>query len=405
MEYTEIMVRYGELSTKGKNRRSFIDRLFGNVTKALHRFPALEIHARRDRLHVVLHGEDSAAVMTRLGQVFGIQNFSPSIRVERDMDQVRQTAIAMIKEQYQPGDTFKVNTRRSDHAFELDTNEMNTELGGVILDNIPGLTVRVHKPEITLRVEVRLDGIYLSSRTIKGAGGLPVGTAGRGMLMLSGGIDSPVAGYLAMKRGVAIQMVHFFSPPYTSTKALAKAKELTSKLAPYAGSIQFIEVPFTHIQETIKNKVPEAYLMTVQRRLMLRLTDKIREMHHGLAIFNGEALGQVASQTMESMVAINDVTTTPILRPVVSMDKNEIIKIAEDIDTFNLSIMPFEDCCTIFAPPAPKTRPNLEKTRVYEQLIDVEGLMAEAIAGIKMTEIKADEEFLAQDQSEIASLL
>ncbi|MFL2028677.1 tRNA uracil 4-sulfurtransferase ThiI [Loigolactobacillus zhaoyuanensis] len=405
MEYTEIMVRYGELSTKGKNRRSFIDRLFGNVTKALHRFPALEIHARRDRLHVVLHGEDSAAVMTRLGQVFGIQNFSPSIRVERDMDQVRQTAIAMIKEQYQPGDTFKVNTRRSDHDFELDTNEMNTELGGVILDNIPGLTVRVHKPEITLRVEVRLDGIYLSSRTIKGAGGLPVGTAGRGMLMLSGGIDSPVAGYLAMKRGVAIQMVHFFSPPYTSTKALAKAKELTSKLAPYAGSIQFIEVPFTHIQETIKNKVPEGYLMTVQRRLMLRLTDKIREMHHGLAIFNGEALGQVASQTMESMVAINDVTTTPILRPVVSMDKNEIIKIAEDIDTFNLSIMPFEDCCTIFAPPAPKTRPNLEKTRVYEQLIDVEGLMAEAIAGIKMTEIKADEEFLAQDQSEIASLL
>jgi thiamine biosynthesis protein ThiI len=405
MEYTEIMVRYGELSTKGKNRRSFIDRLYSNTRKALHRFPALEIHARRDRLHVVLHGEDSAAVMKRLGQVFGIQNFSPSIRVERDMDQVRATAIAMIKEQYQPGDTFKVNTRRSDHNFELDTNEMNAELGGVILDNVPGITVRVHKPEITLRVEVRLDGIYLSSRTIQGAGGLPVGTAGRGMLMLSGGIDSPVAGYLAMKRGVAIQMVHFFSPPYTSAKALAKAKELTSKLAPYAGSIQFIEVPFTHIQEEIKNKVPEGYLMTVQRRLMLRLTDEIREQQRGLAIFNGEALGQVASQTMESMVAINDVTTTPILRPVVSMDKNEIIKIAEEIDTFNLSIMPFEDCCTIFAPPAPKTRPNLEKTRAYEKFIDVEGLMAEALAGIKMTEIKADEEFLSQDQTEIASLL
>ncbi|MFD0897899.1 tRNA uracil 4-sulfurtransferase ThiI [Loigolactobacillus binensis] len=405
MEYTEIMVRYGELSTKGKNRRSFIDRLANNVRKALHRFPALEIHARRDRLHIVLHGEDSQAVMTRLGQVFGIQNFSPSIRVERDMDQVRATAIAMIKEQYQPGDTFKVNTRRSDHNFELDTNQMNDELGGTILAGVPGITVRVHKPEITLRVEVRLDGIYLSSRTLQGAGGLPVGTAGRGMLMLSGGIDSPVAGYLAMKRGVAIQMVHFFSPPYTSAKALAKAKELTSKLAPYAGSIQFIEVPFTHIQEEIKNKVPEGYLMTVQRRLMLRLTDKIREMHHGLAIFNGEALGQVASQTMESMVAINDVTTTPILRPVVSMDKNEIIKIAEAIDTFDLSIMPFEDCCTIFAPPAPKTRPNLDKTRAYEQLIDVTGLMTEAIAGIKITEIKADEQFLTQDQSEIASLL
>ena len=164
-------------------------------------------------------------------------------------------------------------------------------------------------------------------------------------------------------------------------------------------------MPFTHIQEEIKNKVPEGYLMTVQRRLMLRLTDEIREQQRGLAIFNGEALGQVASQTMESMVAINDVTTTPILRPVVSMDKNEIIKIAEEIDTFNLSIMPFEDCCTIFAPPAPKTRPNLEKTRAYEKFIDVEGLMAEALAGIKMTEIKADEEFLSQDQTEIASLL
>ncbi|PIO83697.1 tRNA 4-thiouridine(8) synthase ThiI [Loigolactobacillus backii] len=405
MQYTEIMVRYGELSTKGKNRRDFINRLFGNTMKALQAFPALQIHAKRDRLHIILNGEDSQAVMAKLGLVFGIQNYSPTIRVERDMNAVRQMTIAMLKEQVQPGATFKVNTRRADHNFEMDTNEINADLGDVILNAIPELTVKMHKPDITLRVEVRLDGIYLSSQTILGAGGLPVGTAGRGMLMLSGGIDSPVAGYLAMKRGVDLQMVHFFSPPYTSEKALAKAKELTAKIAPYAGSIQFIEVPFTKIQEEIKNKVPEGYLMTIQRRMMLRITDKIREMHHGLAIFNGESLGQVASQTMQSMAAINDVTTTPILRPVISMDKNEIIKIAEDIDTFDLSVMPFEDCCTIFAPPAPKTHPNMEKTRNYEKLIDVEGLMAESIAGIKTSEIRPDQHFLEQDQAEIADLL
>lgn len=405
MEYTEIMVRYGELSTKGKNRRTFIDRLCGNAKKALHDFPELNFHPKRDRLHIVLNGADSQAVMTRLGLVFGIQSFSPSIRLERDMDLVRKTAVQMMTEQFRPGLTFKVNTRRSDHNFEMDTNEINADLGDTLLTALPELVVQVHNPEVTLRVEVRLDGIYLSSETILGAGGLPVGTAGRGMLMLSGGIDSPVAGYLAMKRGVDLQMVHFFSPPYTSEKALAKAKELTAKIAPYAGSLQFIEVPFTKIQEEIKNKVPEGYLMTVQRRMMLRITDRIRAMRRGLAIFNGESLGQVASQTMESMVAINDVTTTPILRPVLSLDKNEIIKIAKDIDTFELSVMPFEDCCTIFAPPAPKTRPNLDRTRHYETLIDVDGLIEAAIAGIQVSEIKPGEHYLVQDQAEISSLL
>lgn len=354
---------------------------------------------------MILNGEDSQAVMHRLQQIFGIQNFSPSVRVERDMTQVRKMAVKMIKAQYQPGQTFKINTRRSDHHFEMDTNEINADLGGVVLDQIPGIKVQVHHPDITLRVEVRLDGIYLSSETIQGAGGLPVGSAGRGMLMLSGGIDSPVSGYLALKRGVDIQMVHFYSPPYTSAKALAKAKALTAKLAVYGGSIQFIEVPFAHIQEEIKNKVPEGYLMTVQRRLMLRLTDEIRQQRHGLAIFNGESLGQVASQTLESMAAINDVTTTPVLRPVVSLDKNEIIKIAQRINTFDLSILPFEDCCTIFAPPKPKTKPNLMRTRHYEDLIDVAGLMKEALAGIKVTEIKPDDQFLTQDQSEINQLL
>ena len=200
-------------------------------------------------------------------------------------------------------------------------------------------------------------------------------------------------------------MVHFFSPPYTSEQALNKAKELTAKLTPYGGHIKFIQVPFTEIQETVKHDVPSGYLMTVQRRFMLRLTAALAQKRHGLAIFNGEALGQVASQTLESMAAINDVTTMPVLRPVVSMDKNEIIKIAQDIDTFDLSIMPFEDCCTIFAPPSPKTKPKVDKARAYEAKLDVDGLIERALAGVEITEIKIGDTFLNQEEESFAQLL
>lgn len=405
MQYTEIMVRYGELSTKGKNKRNFIDRLGTNVRNSLRGFDDLVVKANRDRMHINLNGDDSELVMQRLSQVFGIQNFSPAIRVEQDMDAVKETAVAMVSEQFVEGTTFKVNTRRSDHDFELDTNEMNDELGGWILDHVPGITVKMKQPDIILRVEVRANGIFLSSETRQGAGGLPVGTAGKGMLMLSGGIDSPVAGYLGMKRGVSMEMVHFFSPPYTSEQALAKAKELTVKLTPYVGTIQFIEVPFTEIQEQIKHDVPEPYLMTITRRFMLRLTEKIAELRGGLAIFNGESLGQVASQTLESMVAINDVTTMPIIRPVVSMDKNEIIDVAKKIDTFNLSIKPFEDCCTIFAPPAPKTKPRLDRSREFEARLDIDGLIERALAGVKVTKIHIGEEYLNENSSLFAELL
>lgn len=405
MQYSEIMVRYGELSTKGKNRKGFIDRLGANVRKALHEFSAVKIQANRDRLHVSLNGENSDAVMARLKMVFGIQNFSPSVKVGRTFADTAQAAEQMVREQVKPKMTFKINTRRSDHDFPIDTNEMNTRLGGYILDKFPELTVDVHHPDLVIRVEIRGNGIFLTSQVIQGAGGLPVGTGGKGMLMLSGGIDSPVAGYLGMKRGVSMEMVHFFSPPYTSQQALAKAKELTGKLARYSGSIHFLQVPFTEIQETIKEQVPEGYLMTVQRRLMLRLTTALALQRHGLAIFNGESLGQVASQTMESMLAINDVTAMPILRPVVSLDKTEIIKIAKDIDTYDLSILPFEDCCTIFAPPSPKTKPNLERTRNYEARLDIEGLMQRALAGVEISEIKAGDEFLNQQEDVFAELL
>lgn len=405
MKYTEIMVRYGELSTKGKNRKDFIARLGGNIRKSLKDFEDVEIHPNRDRTHVTLNGTDSDAVINRLKKVFGIQNFSPMLKVEKTMEAVQTGALEMMKEQLKPGMTFKINTRRSDKEFAINTDTMNRELGGFILDNFPDNDVKMKNPDITLRVEIRSSGIFLTSEVINGAGGLPVGTAGKGMMMLSGGIDSPVAGYLGMKRGVEMEMVHFFSPPYTSEQALAKAKELSGKLAAYSGSVQFIQVPFTEIQETIKEKCPEGYLMTIQRRMMLRLVVALAKQRGGLAIFNGESLGQVASQTMESMLAINDVTTMPIIRPVVSMDKNEIIDIAKDIDTYDLSIMPFEDCCTIFAPPSPKTHPDLEKTRYFEKRIDVEGLLERSLAGVKITNIRAEENFMNQNEEVFAELL
>lgn len=391
MNYTEIMVRYGELSTKGKNRRSFIMQLAENVKRTLADFPKVKVHAERDRMHLLLNGEDSQAIILKLQKVFGIQNFSPSIRVEKDVEVLKKAVQTVMSEIYTGIETFKITAKRSDHQFIQDSNQLNLTLGNAVIDRFPEIKVQMKKPDINLRVEIRMDGAYLSYETIQGAGGLPVGTSGKGMLMLSGGIDSPVAGYFAMKRGVEIEAVHFASPPYTSEQALQKAKDLTKKLTPYVGGIQFIEVPFTEVQEEIKKHVPQGYWMTITRRMMLRLTDAIREARHGLIILNGESLGQVASQTLQSMVAINEVTNTPIIRPVATMDKLEIIDVAQEIDTFELAIQPFEDCCTIFAPPQPKTRPKLEKVHLYEERLDIAGMMERALAGLKIEEIQASE--------------
>nr|WP_306813755.1 tRNA uracil 4-sulfurtransferase ThiI [Enterococcus gallinarum] len=385
------MVRYGELSTKGKNRRSFIMQLAENVKRTLADFPKVKVHAERDRMHLLLNGEDSQAIILKLQKVFGIQNFSPSIRVEKDVEVLKEAVQTVMSEIYTGTETFKITAKRSDHQFIQDSNQLNLTLGNAVIDRFPEIKVQMKKPDINLRVEIRMDGAYLSYETIQGAGGLPVGTSGKGLLMLSGGIDSPVAGYFAMKRGVEIEAVHFASPPYTSEQALQKAKDLTKKLTPYVGGIQFIEVPFTEVQEEIKKHVPQGYWMTITRRMMLRLTDAIREARHGLIILNGESLGQVASQTLQSMVAINEVTNTPIIRPVATMDKLEIIDVAQEIDTFELAIQPFEDCCTIFAPPQPKTRPKLEKVHLYEERLDIAGMMERALAGLKIEEIQASE--------------
>lgn len=388
MQYSEIMIRYGELSTKKKNRMRFINKLKNNMEHVLSIYPDVSVKTDRDRGHVYLNGTDYHEVAESLKEIFGIQAFSPSFKVEKNVDTLVKAVQEIMTSVYKDGMTFKITAKRSDHSFELDSRALNHTLGDAVFSVLPNIKAQMKQPDINLKVEIRDEAAYISYEDIRGAGGLPVGTSGKGMLMLSGGIDSPVAGYLALKRGVDIEAVHFASPPYTSPGALKKAHDLTRKLTKFGGNIQFIEVSFTEIQEEIKAKAPEAYLMTLTRRFMMRITDRIREDRNGLVIINGESLGQVASQTLESMQAINAVTATPIIRPVVTMDKLEIIDIAQKIDTFDISIQPFEDCCTIFAPDRPKTNPKIKNTEQYEKRMDVEGLVERAVAGIMVTTIQ-----------------
>ena len=387
---TRILIRYGELSTKGRNKKMFTQKLASNIKKALVDFPQVKVIPDYDFMYLDLHEAPEEAVIEKVKPIFGIQSISPVYIVEKDMEVAKKVVLDLLSQEDLEGKTFKIMTKRSDHTFEMDTNQINLFLGDAVLEAFPEIKVQLKQPDITVRIDVRREHLMVSLKTIQGAGGLPVGTSGRVMLMLSGGIDSPVAGYLAMKRGMEIQCVHFASPPYTSPQALEKTKLLAAKIARFGGSIQFLTVPFTRIQEEIKKSVPEAYLMTIMRRFMLRITDQLRENARALAIANGESVGQVASQTLDSMVAINDVTNTPIIRPVATMDKLDIIKVAEEIDTFELSIQPFEDCCTVFAPPSPKTKPKLEKARQYEARLDVEGLIKEAVEGTVIEEITAN---------------
>ena len=387
---TRILIRYGELSTKGRNKKMFTQKLASNIKKALVDFPQVKVIPDYDFMYLDLHEAPEEAVIEKVKPIFGIQSISPVYIIEKDMEVAKKVVLDLLSQEDLEGKTFKIMTKRSDHTFEMDTNQINLFLGDAVLEAFPNIKVQLKQPDITVRIDVRREHLMVSLKTIQGAGGLPVGSSGRAMLMLSGGIDSPVAGYLAMKRGMEIQCVHFASPPYTSPQALEKTKLLAAKIARFGGSIQFLTVPFSRIQEEIKKKVPEAYLMTIMRRFMLRITDQLRENARALAIANGESVGQVASQTLDSMVAINDVTNTPIIRPVATMDKLDIIKVAEEIDTFELSIQPFEDCCTVFAPPSPKTKPKLEKARQYEARLDIEGLIKEAVEGTVIEEITAN---------------
>lgn len=393
MNYDRILIRYGEISTKGRNRNKFVDKLRKSVRIALTPFPNIKIEASRDRMYVLLNGENGIEIIKKLKNIFGIQSFSPAIKVEREMESIKEVALTLVKSLYKEGKTFKVTAKRSDKTFDLNTDEINNAIGGHLLTNIPGIKVDVRNPDINLRVEVRKEAVYLSCETIKGAGGLPSESSGKAMLMLSGGIDSPVAGYMAMKRGLEIEAVHFFSPPFTSERAKEKVIDLSKKLAEMAGgSLKLHIVPFTDVQQAIREQVPENYTMTSTRRMMLRITDEIRIKQDGLAIVTGESLGQVASQTLESMYAINEVTNTPILRPLISMDKTDIIKIASEIDTLEISNRPYEDCCTIFVPASPKTKPKREKVNQYESYFDFDPLIQEAVQEVETLLIKPDSE-------------
>ncbi|MCY3036563.1 MULTISPECIES: tRNA uracil 4-sulfurtransferase ThiI [Aerococcus] len=386
---TKIMIRYGELSVKGKNKRRFINRLAENIRQIFSDYPQVKVSEQFDFMFIELNGVDKEIVIDRLQYIFGIQSYSPVYEIDRDFDLLKEVAKQVVKEKLDEREihSFKVATSRSDHNYHMDTNAINRELGAYLMEEFPNLEVKMKKPDLTVRVKVRFKDFVVSSDWIKGIGGLPVGTSSRGILMLSGGIDSPVAGYLAMKRGVRPIAIHFASPPYTSPQALEKAKQLAGKLTKFGSWIDFIEVPFTEIQEAIKEHIPSEYLMTITRRMMLRVADRIREKYHALSIINGESLGQVASQTAESMYAINAVTTTPIIRPVVTMDKLEIIDIAQAIDTFDLSIQPFEDCCTVFAPASPSTKPKVDRCEHYESRLDIDTLVDNCLAKLNFERI------------------
>lgn len=380
MIWKEILIRYGELSTKGRNKNDFINRLRENVRYSFNDLMPLKIRAERDRMFIEIENEEKMNVlMERLPEVFGIQSFSPVASCEKDMEQIKALAIQIMELYKEQEITFKVEVRRTDKNFPLDSHAIQREIGGTVLRNYQNLSVNVKKPDVELRIEVRLDAVYMMAQVIPGAGGMPIGSNGKSLLMLSGGIDSPVAGYLMMKRGVRLEAIHFYSPPYTSQNSLQKVKDLANELTKFGAKIRLHIIPFTELQVLIKENVPENVTMTTTRRMMLRIADKVREEIDALAIVTGESLGQVASQTLESLTAINAVTSTPILRPLIASDKLDIIEIAERIGTYETSIQPYEDCCTIFTPASPKTKPKLEKVMHYESFTEFDDYIERAV--------------------------
>jgi tRNA uracil 4-sulfurtransferase len=403
MIYDQILVRYGEISTKGRNRKAFTKKLRENILVLLKDYPEVKISATRDRLHIYLHGENGEEVLNKLSRVFGIQSYSPVVKTVKDIDEIKEAALNLMEKSHQEGQTFKVSARRADKTFEMDTNEINYAIGSHLLRNMEGLKVDVKQPDIKLNIEIRKEGAYLSSEIYQGAGGMPAGASGKAMLMLSGGLDSPVAGYLIMKRGVEVEAVHFHSPPFTSERAKQKVIDLSKSLSVFSGRIKLHIVPFTEIQQAVHNQVPENYTMTSTRRMMLRITEKLREKHEGLGIITGESLGQVASQTLESMLAINEVTNTPVLRPLIAVDKLDIIDMAKKIGTHDISILPYEDCCTIFTPPAPKTKPKKEKIQYYESFVDFDTLIDKAVTGTELLVIEGGS--LQSDNEDLDELL
>lgn len=380
MKWEKILVRYGELSTKGKNRREFISHLRNNIRFSFVDLPNIKIQAERDRMFLTSTDDlEMNALIERLPKIFGIQSFSPVASCSKDLDDIQATALKIMDSLDSQDKTFRVTVKRSDKFFPMDTYELQSIVASNVLKQYSTLKVQMKKAEIDLRIEVLKDAVYMMAQVIPGAGGMPLGSNGRSLLMLSGGIDSPVAGYMFLKRGVRLDAIHFHSPPFTSERSKEKVMDLANQLSHFGATVRLHVIPFTDIQQSIQAQIPDNVSMTTTRRLMMKIADLVREEIGALGIVTGESLGQVASQTLESLTAINAVTTTPIFRPLISMDKLDIIDIAQEIGTYETSILPYEDCCTIFTPSCPKTKPKLEKVEYYESFKDFDELITEAV--------------------------
>ena len=388
MKYDHIMVRFGELSTKGKNKKEFIRILARNIKNALREFSSLEFIVRLDHIYIKLNDNNPDEIIQILQGISGIHALSLVLKTSDEINNVKKVSLELIK--LEKGKTFKVHSKRANKKYPIISDQINREVAGEILRNT-NLKVDVHNPDIMLSIEIREDGCYIFTKTYPGAGGYPLGVGGKVMHMLSGGIDSPVAAYLLMKRGLRIECIHFASPPYTNIGVIEKLKDLLAKLNIYQESIRLNIVPFTKIQEKIYETADESYCITIMRRMMFRLASELAKRRNCPAISSGESVGQVASQTIESMNTINEVTNMPILRPLVATDKLDIIEMARKLDTYEISIRPYEDCCTIFAPKNPKTKPSLEKSIEYENKFDYQTLLKEALDNIEVIYIKREE--------------
>lgn len=380
-----ILIKYGELTTKKSNRNLFINILTQNIKESLKDYN-IKLTKNRVRMFIeVLNEDEFDKIINKLTKIFGIHSIVICNKTDNNIDNIKEEVLSIARSTNFK--TFKVETKRSNKNFPIKSMEFNNIIGGLLLKNINNIKVDVHNPDYTLKIEIRENNTYIYNKEIKGSGGYPVGVAGKGVLMLSGGIDSPVAGYLAMKRGIKLECLYFESPPHTSELAKNKVKKLVEKLSAYQSDIKLHIINFTNIQENIYKNINPDYMITIMRRMMYRISEKVIDKNKALVLINGESVGQVASQTLNSMRVINKVTNIPVIRPVACLDKLEIIEIAKKIDTYETSILPYEDCCTIFLPKHPVINPRLDKCLEYEKTFDYKKLIDEAINNIETIKI------------------
>lgn len=380
-----ILIKNGELALKGQNRCTFEDKLIKNIKRRLNELGKVTVKKSQSTIYIEPQSEDFdfEEALDRMGKIFGIAGYSRACVCEKSMDDIFTKSVEYLRPVMEKIKTFKVEAKRADKSFPLKSPEICREVGGLLLSAFPHLSVDVHLPDEVITVEIRDCAAYVRAGQIKGAGGLPVGTAGKAAILISGGIDSPVAAWTMAKRGLQLNAIHFASPPYTSPRAELKVKTLLSQVAKYSGTIKLAIVPFTEIQDEIGEKCPEDYFTLIMRRMFMRISEKLARNSECLALITGESLGQVASQTLPALVSTDSVVNMPVLRPLIGMDKDEIIKISRNIDTFETSILPYEDCCTVFTPKHPRTRPTLESCVAAESKLDIETLVEKAVSNTR----------------------